>query len=92
MKLVDMGAPSKCRRECRTIARACDDVVADADTDLAEMLYRDKMSLAQMTNRVCLEPCKRKLGQVDRRDVDEYFEEMDEKEAERERLMEKMAA
>lgn len=30
--------PGKCRRECRTMARMCEDIVGDHDTDLAELL------------------------------------------------------
>lgn len=40
MQLKDMGATGDCHRECRTIARACDNVFNDHDTDIAEALYK----------------------------------------------------
>ena len=43
IKLVQQPSPGKCGVECRTVARACVDVMGDSDTDLSEALYA-KMS------------------------------------------------
>jgi len=40
LKLVDQGSPGKCGSECRTIARACSDILGNSDTDLGEAMYR----------------------------------------------------
>ena len=39
IKLVAQPGPGKCGVECRTMARACGDVMGDSDTDLSEALY-----------------------------------------------------
>lgn len=42
LKLVDMGQPSACEVECRTIARACDKIHEEMDlSDLSELLYKN---------------------------------------------------
>jgi len=59
LELVHKG-PGHCRRECRTIAKACEDVTAklsDHDDDLAEVLVkavREKTSVGMLAQRVCV--------------------------------------
>jgi len=40
LKLKDMGARGKCKAECQTIARSCDNILGEHDTDVAEALYK----------------------------------------------------
>ena len=59
----ERGAPLKmekqeymceCRRECRTIQKACENLVNEHAEDMAESLYkRDASSLEKFSNRVC---------------------------------------
>ena len=59
----ERGAPLKmekqeymceCRRECRTIQKACENIVNEHMEDMAESLYkRDAASLEKFSNRVC---------------------------------------
>ena len=43
-----------CRRECSTIAKVCETVLEDTDTDLSELLVHDK-PLAAVTHALCHE-------------------------------------
>ena len=59
----ERGAPLKmekqeymceCRRECRTIQKACENIVNEHMEDMAESLYkRDAATLEKFSNRVC---------------------------------------
>ncbi len=59
----ERGAPLKmekqeymceCRRECRTIQKACENIVNEHMEDMAESLYkRDASTLEKFSNRVC---------------------------------------
>lgn len=40
LRLVSHDVPGKCGTECRTIARSCELLLGDSDTELAEALYR----------------------------------------------------
>ena len=59
LKLAQRG-PGHCRRECRTIAKACDDVlsiISDGDADLSEVLLgaaRAGQSEGMLRQRVCI--------------------------------------
>ena len=84
----------KCRSECKTIARACEETVADVDTDLAELLWKNKNSLSQLINEVCYglsSACKAKASQLKKkRSWDETFEVMTEEERKANEMMKKM--
>ena len=44
----------ECRRECRTIQKACENIVNEHMEDMAESLYkRDASTLEKFSNRVC---------------------------------------
>ena len=44
----------ECRRECRTIQKACENIINEHMEDMAESLYkRDAASLEKFSNRVC---------------------------------------
>lgn len=56
LKLVDTEKVGKCKTECRTIARACEEVQDNIDlTELSEALYHGKKSRSQLSNWVCYE-------------------------------------
>ena len=56
IKLVAQPGPGKCGVECRTVARACVDVLGDSDTDLSEALYAKMSSSGGGLTRGWLEP------------------------------------
>lgn len=39
-QMEEQGQFGECHSECRTIARACEEIVGDHDTDIAEELYK----------------------------------------------------
>ena len=39
LAVVEQAQPGKCGTECRTVARACEGLLGDWDTDLAEALF-----------------------------------------------------
>ena len=54
LRLEDQEYLGECRRECRTIAKACNTVVEEHREDMAESFYkRDAASLEKFTSRVC---------------------------------------
>lgn len=93
IKLVGQnGKKGECRRECHTLTKACEESINVVDTDLAEALYRGKLTLSQLTNQVCHEQtdaCK-KVTKHTARKFDEAFVEISNKDLELEKLMDKM--
>ncbi|XP_065066093.1 uncharacterized protein LOC135692002 [Rhopilema esculentum] len=64
LKLVENKSPSRCKQECKTISKACEESIGDIDTDLGEFLWQDQLSLSQLINKVCYEMtgiCTQKL-------------------------------
>lgn len=56
LKLVETGAPSSCNSECRTIARACENLIEEVDlTELSGKLYSGTLQRAALTNWMCRE-------------------------------------
>lgn len=53
IKMVHHEMPAKCETECRTIARACEETLGDADTDIAEALYKGEMKRAALRDLLC---------------------------------------
>ena len=47
-----------CKSECKTIAKACDETVGEADVDIAEELWKDELTLSQLINEVCYSDTK----------------------------------
>ncbi|GAQ83536.1 hypothetical protein KFL_001520060 [Klebsormidium nitens] len=94
LKLVEQEAVGECGTECRTIARACEEVIGDSDTDVAEALFRESTKRAQLSKLLCYElsgACKRKPPPVPKdRPAGEEFQPKDSKDLEVERLMQEM--
>eukprot|EP00316_Scyphosphaera_apsteinii_P004959 CAMPEP_0119313242 /NCGR_PEP_ID=MMETSP1333-20130426/28442_1 /TAXON_ID=418940 /ORGANISM="Scyphosphaera apsteinii, Strain RCC1455" /LENGTH=265 /DNA_ID=CAMNT_0007318039 /DNA_START=76 /DNA_END=873 /DNA_ORIENTATION=+ len=69
----------KCKRECRTVQRACEDVIDKADTDFTEMLYngvKEKTPIEQVQRYICNRAagvCKKKPPPLKARKHDEKF-------------------
>merc|ERR1740130_1747159 len=74
--------PGHCRRECRTVAEACDDVLDKADTDFTEILYKgvkESTPLEQVQRFICnraASVCKKKAPPLKSRAFDEKFKAM----------------
>uniref|UniRef100_A0A453QPB0 Saposin B-type domain-containing protein n=1 Tax=Aegilops tauschii subsp. strangulata TaxID=200361 RepID=A0A453QPB0_AEGTS len=52
-ELVDQDEEGHCNSECKTIERACQEVMGYADTDVAEFVYTNKPSVDQLIKFVC---------------------------------------
>eukprot|EP00794_Sanderia_malayensis_P008282 gene8282-9166_t len=53
LKVLKQESPSKCKQECKTIAKACEESIAEVDTDLGELLWKDSLTLSKLINKVC---------------------------------------
>ncbi|KAF7106652.1 hypothetical protein CFC21_107372 [Triticum aestivum] len=53
LELVDQDEEGHCNSECKTIERACQEVMGYADTDVAEFVYTNKPSVDQLIKFVC---------------------------------------
>lgn len=47
----DQGDFGECNSECRTIAKACESIVGDHDTDIAEELVKVHLPLSSLSPR-----------------------------------------
>ena len=70
----------KCRRECRTVEKACDTVIDKADTEFTEILYngvKEGLTDEQVTRYICNRAagvCKKKTPKITSRALDEKFQ------------------
>jgi len=53
LRLSEQSNVGKCKRECQTVSKACEESIAEVDTDLAELLWKDKLTLSKLINEVC---------------------------------------
>mmetsp|Transcript_39382 Transcript_39382/g.100624 ORF Transcript_39382/g.100624 Transcript_39382/m.100624 type:complete len:319 (+) Transcript_39382:96-1052(+) len=95
--LKDMGATGDCHRECRTIARACDNVFNDHDTDIAEALYKEEhMKRAELQQLLCYDlqrVCPEKKTAIKgSRPHDEVWAEVDPEKLKIQKMMKEMEA
>lgn len=94
LELVEHDSEGQCSSECKTIERACQEVLGYADTDIAEYLYKKKPQLDSLVNFICkdlTEACNSKPPPVPKdRTPGEPFVAKSEKEAEMERLLKSM--
>lgn len=80
--LFDTGTPGHCERECRTVERACEEVVEAADTDFSEALFqgvKEGTDLEKVQRLVCnrsAKVCKAKPPPLKADRVDYAFREM----------------
>jgi hypothetical protein len=103
LRLKHMGADvfGKCGTECKTMQRACEDIVSDRDTDIAELLFTspDMKSagfgdwLCQNTDESALGACLKKAPALKKdRQKGPPFEPVDKKEIDMQRMMKQMEA
>ncbi|EYU30659.1 hypothetical protein MIMGU_mgv1a021489mg [Erythranthe guttata] len=92
--LVEQDSEGQCGSECKTIERACQEVLGYYDTDVAEYLYTNKPQLDSLVNFICKDltkACSSKPPPVPKdRIPGEPFVAKSAKEAEMERLMKSM--
>lgn len=87
LKITEQKSYGRCQRECKTIAKACEESIGDADTDIGELLWKNEMSLSKLINKVCYDmtgACTKRLPKFKKgQRKDEIFKEMsnDEKKA-----------
>lgn len=95
LRLSEQKDVGKCQRECQTISKACEESVADVDTDLAELLWKNKLSLSKLINEVCYSMssvCKEKRPKLkpgERKD-DEKFNILTEDEKKADEILKQM--
>ncbi|XP_008810395.2 uncharacterized protein LOC103721822 [Phoenix dactylifera] len=53
LELVEQGIEGQCNSECKTIERACQEVMGYSDTDVAEFVYSTKPSIDSLVNFLC---------------------------------------
>ncbi|XP_065850580.1 uncharacterized protein [Euphorbia lathyris] len=53
LELVEQDTEGQCNSECKTIERACEEVMGYADTDIAEHLFTSKPSINELVNYLC---------------------------------------
>ena len=95
LRLSEQKDVGKCKRECQTISKACEESVAEVDTDLAELLWKDKLSLSKLINEVCYSmssACKGKTPKrkVGERKIDEKFHILTEDEKKADEIVKQM--
>ncbi|XP_077211423.1 uncharacterized protein LOC143846755 [Tasmannia lanceolata] len=53
LELVDQDTEGQCNSECKTIERACQEVMGYSDTDVAEYLFNAKPQIDSLVNFLC---------------------------------------
>ncbi|XP_055824800.1 uncharacterized protein LOC129893316 [Solanum dulcamara] len=94
LELVEQDSEGQCNSECKTIERACQDVMDYSDTDVAEYLYKTKPDLDSLKSFLCkdlTQVCSKAPPPVPKNRVPgEPFVAKSSKEAEMEKLMRSM--
>ncbi|XP_059432812.1 uncharacterized protein LOC132166078 [Corylus avellana] len=94
LELVEQDSEGQCNSECKTIERACQEVLGYSDTDVAEFLYKSKPNIDSLVSFLCKDltkACSTKPPPVPKdRTPGELFVPKSAKEAEMEKLMKSM--
>ncbi|XP_059634856.1 uncharacterized protein LOC132277126 [Cornus florida] len=94
LELVEQDSEGQCNSECKTIERACQEVMGYSDTDVAEYLYKNKPQKDSLVNYLCndlTKACSTKPPPVPKdRSPGEAFVPKSAKEAEMEKIMKSM--
>lgn len=83
----------RCQRECQTIAKACEESIGEADTDLAELLWQNKLTISKLINKYCYsmtKSCGKKTKKIKANRKDEKFVPMTEDERKADAVMKQM--
>ncbi|KAK3714412.1 hypothetical protein QZH41_020642 [Actinostola sp. cb2023] len=93
LRLVEKESYGRCRKECQTIAKACEESIGEADTDLGELLWQDKLSLSKLINKFCYSissACKKNAPKLRGKRTDEEFIVMTEDERKADEVLKQM--
>ncbi|KAM7509645.1 hypothetical protein LguiA_020098 [Lonicera macranthoides] len=94
LELVEQDSEGQCDSECKTIERACQEVMGYLDTDVAEYLYKMKPQIDSLVNFLCndlSDTCSTKPPPVPKgRTPGEPFVPKSQKEAEMEKMLKSM--
>ncbi|KAJ0487980.1 putative saposin B type domain-containing protein [Helianthus annuus] len=97
LELVEQDSEGQCGSECKTIERACQEVIGYYDTDVAEYIYKKKPMLSSLVKFLCkdltnaLKACNTKPPPVPKgREPGEVFVPKSAKEAEMEKMLKSM--
>lgn len=94
LELVEQDSEGQCNSECKTIERACQEVMGYSDTDVAEYLYKKKPQIDSLVKYLCEDltgACSTKPPKVPKdRIPGEPFVPKSSKEAEMERMLKSM--
>ncbi|KDP33741.1 hypothetical protein JCGZ_07312 [Jatropha curcas] len=94
LELVEQDVEGQCNTECKTIERACQEVMGYYDTDIAEYIFSSKPSIDSLVNYFCndlTKACIKKPPPVPKdRTPGEPFVPKPSKEAEMERILRSM--
>ncbi|KAI4350715.1 hypothetical protein L6164_005144 [Bauhinia variegata] len=94
LELVEQDSEGQCNSECKTIERACQEVIGYSDTDVAEYIYKSRPDVESLANFLCkdlTQACSTKPPPVPKdRAPGEPFVPKSSKEAEMERLLKSM--
>ncbi|KAJ3691961.1 hypothetical protein LUZ60_012311 [Juncus effusus] len=58
LELVEQGEEGHCNSECKTIEKACQEVIEYADTDVAEYFYKKRPSIEELNKYLCYDLSK----------------------------------
>ncbi|KAK9274698.1 hypothetical protein L1049_021949 [Liquidambar formosana] len=94
LELVQQDSEGQCNSECKTIERACQEVMGYSDTDVAEYLYKNKPQIESLVKFLCKDltkACSSKPPPLPKdRTPGEPFVPKSDKEAEMEKIMKSM--
>ena len=95
LRLLDQREEGKCKRECQTISKACEESIAEVDTDVAELLWKNTLSLSKLVDKVCYSMssvCEGKTPRLKSREmrIDEQFQVMTEDEKKADEILKQM--
>ncbi|OAE21090.1 hypothetical protein AXG93_3661s1150 [Marchantia polymorpha subsp. ruderalis] len=95
LKLVEQAEEGECNTECRTLERACQEVMGDHDTDVAEFMYKGNVQRAAVSKFLCKDLSKACVGKPPplpkNRETGPPFSPKPSKDAEMERIMRSMS-
>ncbi|KAG9456563.1 hypothetical protein H6P81_001071 [Aristolochia fimbriata] len=94
LELVEQGTEGECNSECKTIERACQEVLGYSDTDVAEFLFNKKPDMGSLFKFLCKDltmACSTKPPPLPKGRVPgESFQPKSSKEAEMEKILRSM--
>ncbi|KAL8243037.1 hypothetical protein R6Q59_013339 [Mikania micrantha] len=94
LELVEQDSEGQCGSECKTIERACQEVIGYHDTDVAEYIYKKKPTLSSLVKFLCndlTKACNTMPPPVPKgREPGEIFVPKSAKEAEMEKMLKSM--